>query len=83
VPGQDSVVELFRSGHEKIEQGRVRKRKQETRDMMLTGTLIEDLITAVERAQQRAEAEEMMEMEIWFAAGEDNSSRETNFLGVA
>jgi hypothetical protein len=51
--------------------------------MMLTGTLIEDLIATVERVQQRAEVEEMMEMEFWFAAGEDSAGRQTNLLGVA
>ena len=36
---------------------------------MFTGTLIEDLITTVERAQALAEAEsqEMTEIEPWFA----------------
>jgi hypothetical protein len=53
--------------------------------MMLTGTLIEDLIAAVERVQQRtsAEAEGLAEMEAWFVSGQDSASCDKELLGVA
>jgi hypothetical protein len=52
---------------------------------MLTGTLIEDLIATVERAERRmrAEAELMTEMEIWFVAAQDGASCDNNLRGVA
>jgi hypothetical protein len=50
---------------------------------MLTGTLIEDLIATVERVQQRAQAEDILEIEPWFAAMQDDANCEPKFLGVA
>ena len=51
---------------------------------MLTGTLIEDLIATVERAERKtqAEVELMAAMEIWFASETDTTSYD-NFRGVA
>ncbi len=52
--------------------------------MMLTGTLIEDLIATVERVEQRAQAEEVIaEMEPWFVSGQDSASCDNKLLGVA
>lgn len=54
--------------------------------MMLTGTLIEDLIAAVERVQQRTLAEEteaIAEMERWFTSSQDSASCDHKLLGVA
>jgi len=51
---------------------------------MFTGTLIEDLITTVERVQQRADAEaqEFSTIEPWFAELETVAC-DTKLLGVA
>ena len=49
------MVEFSRSGQEKTEQGRVRRRKNWNIPMKFTGTLIEDLMATVERAEQRAQ----------------------------
>jgi hypothetical protein len=61
VPGKDfernSVVEFSRSGQEQTEQGRVRRRKTGTLEMKFTGTLIEDLIATVERAERAAQSD--------------------------
>ena len=50
---------------------------------MFTGTLIEDLIATVERAQQSADAEaqQMAEIEPWFAGAE--TACDSKLLGVA
>jgi hypothetical protein len=53
----NSVVEFFRSGQEEIKQGRVRRRKTGRFAMTFTGTLIEDLMATVERAEQRAQSD--------------------------
>jgi len=85
VPGKDSVVEYFRSGQEKIEQGRVRKRKTGNTEMMFTGTMIEDLIATVERAQQRtlAETDTIADLETWFVSAHDGAGCDNKFLGAA
>jgi hypothetical protein len=51
---------------------------------MLTGTLIEDLIATVERAERKTEAETELvaAMEIWFASETDVASYD-NLRGVA
>ena len=51
---------------------------------MLTGTLIEDLIATVERAERKtqAEAELMAVMESWFVSEQDSASYD-NLRGVA
>jgi hypothetical protein len=84
VPGQDSVVEYFRSGQEKQNKAGSGE-NQEIQEMMFTGTLIEDLIATVERVEQkaRAEAQEMAEMEPWFASNQENVSCDSKLLGVA
>ena len=55
--GRNSVVEFSRSGQEKTEQGRVRRRKAGIFEMKFTGTLIEDLMATVERVEKRARAD--------------------------
>lgn len=61
--------------------------------MTFTGTLIEDLMATVERAEQRAQTDascigEPMLMDAcmvqpWIASGSENSDYEPKFLGVA
>ncbi|MGB8012458.1 MAG: hypothetical protein WCF68_12655 [Terriglobales bacterium] len=61
--------------------------------MTFTGTLIEDLMATVERAEQRAQADlglavetqgdETILVEPWFAAVQENADYESKFLGVA
>ncbi|MBI3477766.1 MAG: hypothetical protein HY010_18690 [Acidobacteria bacterium] len=56
---------------------------------MLTGTLIEDLIATVERAELRtqmqaqADAELMAEMEPWFVSVQDGVGFDNELRGVA
>jgi hypothetical protein len=53
---------------------------------MHTGTLIDDLIAAVERAEERVHAEPTMPadgMEPWFAAASGISLVDNNLQGVA
>jgi len=54
--------------------------------MMFTGTLIEDLIATVERAEQRVQAAEDTEiiaaLEDWFTASQDSANSD-QYLGVA
>jgi hypothetical protein len=56
---------------------------------MLTGTLIEDLIATVERAESRTqmqaqpEAELMAEMEPWFVSVQDGVGYDNELRGVA
>ena len=49
---------------------------------MYTGTLIEDLIATVERAEQQSESEKP-EPELWIAAGQFEVGVESQLLGVA
>ena len=49
---------------------------------MYTGTLIEDLIAAVERTEQKSEIEKP-EPELWLAAGRFEFGTEPNLLGAA
>jgi hypothetical protein len=97
VPGKDfrknSVVEFFRSGQEKIEQGRVRIRKTGKIEMRFTGTLIEDLMATVERAEQRAQSDGFLSVEAltvgtlaveaWFTSVEKDADYDSKLLGVA
>jgi hypothetical protein len=53
---RNSVVEFSRSGQEEIKQGRGSGRKTGTFEMTFTGTLIDDLMATVERAEQTREA---------------------------
>ncbi len=54
---------------------------------MYTGTLIDQLIASVERAEERtvkAQSTETIEFEAWLAtAGWDTAQNETKLLGVA
>ena len=51
---------------------------------MYTGTLIEDLIEAVERAERHAELDtQVSEPEAWVAVGRFELGIEPNLLGVA
>jgi hypothetical protein len=80
--GRNSVVEFSRSGQEKTEQGRVRRRKLEY-EMTFTGTLIEDLMATVERAEQRAQSDGASVVEPWFASVQENTDYHSKLLGVA
>jgi len=51
--------------------------------MTFTGTLIEDLIATVERAEAKAQEFEMAEIEPWFASAQDNANYDSKLLGVA
>ncbi|HEX7423289.1 MAG TPA: hypothetical protein VF311_05290 [Terriglobales bacterium] len=51
--------------------------------MTFTGTLIEDLMATVERAEQRARSDEALVVEPWFASVQENADYDSNFLGVA
>ena len=66
--------------------------------MTFTGTLIEDLMATVERAEQKAQADgafageallvgashiETSTIEPWFASVQDNTDYDSKFLGVA
>ena len=61
--------------------------------MTFTGTLIEDLMAKVERAEQRARADralaveammvEPMLVEAWLASAQQNTDYESKFIGVA
>ena len=42
--------------------------------MTFTGTLIEDLIATVERAEAKAQDLEMTEIEPWFASVQENTN---------
>jgi len=87
------VVEFPRSGQEKKEQGRVREEKLEDFKMTFTGTLIEDLMATVERAEQRAQlggalpvetsGVETLLAEPWLASLQENTEYNSKFLGVA
>jgi hypothetical protein len=82
------VVEFSRSGQEETEQGRLRVKKTGTFAMMFNGSLIENLIAAVERAEQRAQSIEPMFAEDladepWFASGHESTDNESKLLGVA
>jgi hypothetical protein len=51
--------------------------------MNFTGTLIEDLIATVERAEAKAQAMDSAEIEPWFASVQDNANYDSKLLGVA
>jgi hypothetical protein len=60
-------------------------RKTGNTKMKFTGTLIDDLITTVERVQQKtlAEAEIIAAIEVWFMPSQDSVGCESRLLGVA
>jgi len=80
------VVEFFRSGQERQTKAASGEEKLEHLKMTFTGTLIDDLMAAVERAEQRAQDEplfaEPMVVETWFSI-EENTDYDSKFLGVA
>lgn len=56
--------------------------------MTFTGTLIEELMATVERAEHRAQADEpifaeQMVAEPWLASVQENTDYDSKFLGVA
>jgi hypothetical protein len=50
---------------------------------MFTGTMIEDLIAMVERAEAKARDLEMTEIEPWFASVQENPKHDSKLFGVA
>ena len=50
---------------------------------MFTGTMIEDLIAMVERAEARARDREMTEVEPWFASVQESANHDSTIFGVA
>jgi hypothetical protein len=69
------------------------EKKTGTFAMTFTGTLIEDLMATVERAEQRAQSDgalvvepflvEPLLVEPWFASAQENADYDSKFLGVA
>jgi hypothetical protein len=51
--------------------------------MIFTGTLIEDLIATVERAEAKTQNSDAAEIEPWFAAAQENPDYDSKLLGVA
>jgi len=51
--------------------------------MTFTGTLIEDLIATVERAEQRTQSDEVLDVEPWLASVQENADYDSKLLGVA
>jgi hypothetical protein len=54
--------------------------------MMFTGTMIEDLIATVERAEARTQTLAPLEIEPWIASTQENADYDSNFVwheGVA
>jgi hypothetical protein len=51
--------------------------------MIFTGTLIEDLIAAVERAEAKAQSIERTEIEPWFASVQESAHYDPRLIGVA
>jgi len=51
--------------------------------MMFTGTMIEDLIATVERAEAKVQDQEMTEVEPWFASAQENANYDSKLLRLA
>ena len=51
--------------------------------MTFTGTLIEDLMATVERAEATSQELDAAEIEAWFVAAQENTKYDPEFLGVA
>jgi hypothetical protein len=51
--------------------------------MTFAGTLIEDLMATVERAEQRAQSDGAAVAEPWFASVPENTEYDSKLLGVA
>jgi hypothetical protein len=76
------VVEFFRSGQARQNKA-ASGRETGTLKMMFTGTMIEDLIATVERAEAKAQDLEMTEIEPWFASVQDNANYDSKLLRLA
>jgi len=50
--------------------------------MMFTGTLIDELIAIVERAESKSQPD-VVELEAWYVSVHENTNYESKFLGVA
>jgi hypothetical protein len=77
------VVEFSRSGQEKQNKAASGEEKLEIFAMTFTGTLIEDLMATVERAEQRAQSDGASVVEPWFASAQENTDYDSKLLGVA
>jgi hypothetical protein len=85
------VVEFSRSGQEKQTKAASGK-KNGTFEMTFTGSLIENLMATVERAERRASSDEPMfaqgfaqniDAQPWVVSMQQNADYDSKFLGVA
>ena len=85
------MVEFSRSGQEKQNKAGSGK-KNGTFEMTFTGSLIENLMATVERAERRASSDEPMfaqdfaqniDAQPWLASMQQNTDYDSKFLGVA
>jgi len=79
---------VFPERPRKTEQGRVREEKLGYSKMTFTGTLIENLMATVERAERRASSDEPMfgqnmDAQPWLASIQQNADYDSKFIGVA
>jgi hypothetical protein len=54
--------------------------RSEYSEMMFTGTLIEDLIATVERAEARSQDIAPMEIEPWIVSAQENADYDSNLV---
>ncbi len=54
--------------------------RSEYSEMMFTGTLIEDLIATVERAEARSQGIAPMEIEPWIVSAQENADYDSNLV---
>lgn len=76
------MVEFFRSDQVEKQNKAASENEIGILEMMFTGTLIEDLIATVERAEAKADLE-LMEIESWMASTQEPSECDSKLLGVA
>lgn len=76
------VVELSPSGQDETKKAASGKENWNL-TMTFTGTLIEDLIATVERAEANTREFETAEIEPWFASIQESMNYESKLLGVA
>ncbi|HEX9110413.1 MAG TPA: hypothetical protein VF845_02965 [Terriglobales bacterium] len=82
--GQAATLWWSFSGAAKQDKTRPRpEEEQELSRMTFTGTLIEDLIAAVERAEAKAQGFETTEIQPWLASVQENANYDPKLLGVA
>jgi hypothetical protein len=83
---------VFPERPRKTEQGRVREEKIGIFEMTFTGSLIDNLMATVERAEQRASSDEPMfaqnfaqniGAQPWLVSIQQNADYDSKFLGVA